>query len=116
MTNRCVLVSALVLVCGVSLSVSVPTTVNHSDKIDVSKIKVTFESCKASLDKLAPAMRKKTLPEVRWVHIPKAGTSFAAALYAYVCKYNKENASAAQDPKGAGVDGKKVSVGKTFVM
>jgi hypothetical protein len=52
---------------------------------------VTYESCQASLGAAA-----RTLARPRWLHVPKAGTSFAATLFAYVCDAGPENATEAE--------------------
>ena len=47
--------------------------------------KISFESCTASLAGKPAKARAKTLQNPNWIHIPKAGTTFATTLYAYLC-------------------------------
>ena len=44
---------------------------------------VTFEKCLASLAGKDLSKKEKT---IHWIHIPKAGSSLSAAIYAYLCQ------------------------------
>lgn len=75
----------------------------RDDDINLKDLSVTYESCVASLQQMhaqSPAainsarvsttstrlvFQPKTLTNIRWMHVPKAGTSFAATLFAYAC-------------------------------
>ena len=46
---------------------------------------ISFDSCVASLAKSKQAPREKTLVNPNWIHVPKAGTTFATTLYGYLC-------------------------------
>jgi hypothetical protein len=53
----------------------------------LESVHVTYESCVASLPTIPKA---KTLHDLNWIHVPKAGTTFATTLYGYLCTAEKQ--------------------------
>ena len=58
----------------------------------LSSLEIDYETCRDSLARQDSIQRKKTLSRLKWMHIPKAGTSFGAVFYAYTCTESKKNA------------------------
>ncbi len=73
----------LILVILVHATILESSPSMHSDR---RAFAITFDECAASLTRLNHTAISKTLAHPRWLHIPKAGTSFAANLFAYTCR------------------------------
>jgi hypothetical protein len=88
----------------------------QEEAFDPASVSVTFDSCLASL-KLQRKSTQKTWHDLQdgplyWLHIPKCGTSFGAALHGYTCTSTPTSNIDPANPKGGtcercGVDAKK---------